>query len=121
MTVRYLAEELYRWTRTVEDLEKTLAALEMGCALEERDRLADGAPPGQTATGPLPGRPDGQKGADLDIIFAVISTVLPNPSPGVQPHLHPDTPRKSGIRHDQDLSRLSSSRDQMRHDPRDLR
>jgi hypothetical protein len=39
MTVRYLAEELYRWTRKVEDLEKTLAALEVGFALEERDRL----------------------------------------------------------------------------------
>ena len=25
MSVRYLAEELYRWTREVEDLEKTLA------------------------------------------------------------------------------------------------
>ena len=39
MTVRYLAEELYRWTRRVEDLEKTLAALEVGFPLEERDRL----------------------------------------------------------------------------------
>jgi hypothetical protein len=39
MTVRYLAEELYRWTRTVEDLEKTLAALEVEFSLEERDRL----------------------------------------------------------------------------------
>jgi hypothetical protein len=39
MTVRYLAEELYRWTRKVEDLEKTLAALEAGFALEERSRL----------------------------------------------------------------------------------
>jgi septal ring factor EnvC (AmiA/AmiB activator) len=40
MTVRYLAEELYRWTRKVEDLEKALAALEVEFALEERDRLA---------------------------------------------------------------------------------
>jgi hypothetical protein len=39
MTVRYLAEELYRWTREVEDLEKTLAALEPIGALEERNRL----------------------------------------------------------------------------------
>jgi hypothetical protein len=39
MTVRYLAEELYRWTRRVEDLEKTLAALEVEFPLEERDRL----------------------------------------------------------------------------------
>ena len=39
MTVRYLAEELYRWTRQVEDLEKSLSALEAGSALEERDRL----------------------------------------------------------------------------------
>jgi hypothetical protein len=39
MTVRYLAEELYRWTREVEDLERTLAALESTVALEERDRL----------------------------------------------------------------------------------
>jgi hypothetical protein len=39
MSVRYLAEELYRWTREVEDLEKTLAALEAGSSLTERDRL----------------------------------------------------------------------------------
>jgi hypothetical protein len=39
MSVRYLAEELYRWTREVEDLEKTLAALEPGSSLKERDRL----------------------------------------------------------------------------------
>jgi hypothetical protein len=39
MTVRYLAEELYRWTRKVEDLEKTLAALEVGFPPEDRDRL----------------------------------------------------------------------------------
>ena len=39
MTVRYLAEELYRWTREVEDLQKTLAALEPRGALEERNRL----------------------------------------------------------------------------------
>jgi len=39
MTVRYLAEELYRWTRKVEDLEKTLAAWEAGFAPEERTRL----------------------------------------------------------------------------------
>jgi hypothetical protein len=39
MTVRYLAEELYRWTRKVEDLEKALAAMEAGDALPERTRL----------------------------------------------------------------------------------
>ena len=39
MTVRYLAEELYRWTRQVEELEKTLTSLEVGFPLEERDRL----------------------------------------------------------------------------------
>ena len=39
MTVRYLAEELYRWTRNVEDLEKALAALEAGGAMAERVRL----------------------------------------------------------------------------------
>jgi hypothetical protein len=39
MTVRYLAEELYRWTRKVEDLEKALAALEAQGALPERTRL----------------------------------------------------------------------------------
>ena len=39
MTIRYLAEELYRWTRKVEELEKTLAALEPMGALEERNRL----------------------------------------------------------------------------------
>ena len=39
MAIRYLAEELYRWTREVEDLEKTLAALESTVAMEERNRL----------------------------------------------------------------------------------
>jgi hypothetical protein len=39
MTLRYLAEELYRWTRKVEDLEKALAALEAEGALPERTRL----------------------------------------------------------------------------------
>ena len=39
MTVRYLAEELYRWTRKVEELEKTLTGLEAGFPLKERDRL----------------------------------------------------------------------------------
>ena len=39
MSIRYLAEELYRWTREVENLEKTLAALEPRGALEERNRL----------------------------------------------------------------------------------
>ena len=39
MTVRYQAEELYRWTRKVEDLEKALAALEAGGAMAERVRL----------------------------------------------------------------------------------
>jgi hypothetical protein len=39
MTIRYLAEELYRWTREVEDLEKTLAALSPTVTLEERERL----------------------------------------------------------------------------------
>jgi hypothetical protein len=40
MSIRYLAEELYRWTREVEGLEKALAALEAGNSLEEWDRLA---------------------------------------------------------------------------------
>jgi hypothetical protein len=39
MTIRYLAEELYRWTREVEDLEKALAALELMGTLDERNRL----------------------------------------------------------------------------------
>lgn len=39
MTIRYLAEELYRWTREVENLQKILAALEPTGALEERNRL----------------------------------------------------------------------------------
>jgi hypothetical protein len=39
MTVRYLAEELYRWTRKVEELEKALAALETGGAMAARARL----------------------------------------------------------------------------------
>ncbi len=39
MSVRYLAEALYHWTREVEDLEKALAALEAGSSLKERERL----------------------------------------------------------------------------------
>jgi hypothetical protein len=39
MSVRYLAEELYRWTRTVEDLEKTLGALGPDTSQAERARL----------------------------------------------------------------------------------
>jgi hypothetical protein len=39
MTIRYLAEELYRWTREVEGLEKALAALELMGTLDERNRL----------------------------------------------------------------------------------
>jgi hypothetical protein len=39
MTIRYLAEELYRWTREVEHLEKTLATLSPTVTLEERNRL----------------------------------------------------------------------------------
>ena len=39
MTIRYLAEELYRWTREVEDLEKARAALLPTATLEERTRL----------------------------------------------------------------------------------
>ena len=39
MTIRYLAEELYRWTRKVEDLEKTLTGSGGGIPLKERDRL----------------------------------------------------------------------------------
>jgi hypothetical protein len=41
MTIRYLAEELYRWTREVEDLEKTLAALDATDTLEEWNRVHD--------------------------------------------------------------------------------
>jgi len=41
MTIRYLAEELYRWTREVEALEKTLAALSPTDALEEWNRVHD--------------------------------------------------------------------------------
>jgi hypothetical protein len=39
MTIRYLAEELYRWTQEVEHLEKTLATLSPTVTLEERNRL----------------------------------------------------------------------------------
>jgi hypothetical protein len=39
MTVRYLAEELYRWTRKVEELEKALAGLAPDAPLAERNRL----------------------------------------------------------------------------------
>ena len=39
MSVRYLAEALYHWTREVENLEKTLAALELMGTLDERNRL----------------------------------------------------------------------------------
>jgi septal ring factor EnvC (AmiA/AmiB activator) len=39
MSLRFLAEELYRLTRKVEDLEKTLAALEVETDIQERNRL----------------------------------------------------------------------------------
>ena len=39
MTIRYLAEELYRWTREVENLQKTLAAFPPTGTMEERNRL----------------------------------------------------------------------------------
>jgi hypothetical protein len=39
MTIRYLAEELYRWTREVEDLEKSLAEFSPTGTMEERNRL----------------------------------------------------------------------------------
>jgi hypothetical protein len=39
MTVRYLAEQVYHWTRRVEDLEKAQAALEVDAPLEARTRL----------------------------------------------------------------------------------
>ena len=41
MTIRYLAEELYRWTREVESLEKALAALPPTGTLAERNRLQE--------------------------------------------------------------------------------
>jgi len=41
MTIRYLAEELYRWTREVENLEKALAALPPTGTMEERNRLEE--------------------------------------------------------------------------------
>lgn len=39
MSVRFLAQELYRWTRRVEDLEKALATLAVRGAFKERARL----------------------------------------------------------------------------------
>lgn len=40
MSVRFLAQELYRWTRQVEDLERALATLGPEAALrKERSRL----------------------------------------------------------------------------------
>lgn len=39
MTVRYLAQELYRCTRQVEELERALEALAPGGPLAERVRL----------------------------------------------------------------------------------
>ena len=39
MSVRFLAEELYRLTHKVEDLEKALAALESAADMQERNRL----------------------------------------------------------------------------------
>ena len=40
MTIRFLAEELYRWTRKVEELERALAALEAGAeAFFTKDNL----------------------------------------------------------------------------------
>jgi ABC-type Zn uptake system ZnuABC Zn-binding protein ZnuA len=41
MTIRYLAEELYRWTQEVENLAKALAALSPTGTMEERNRLEE--------------------------------------------------------------------------------
>ena len=79
MTIRYLAEELYRWTREVEDLQKTLAALEPTGHAGGAEPVGPGAPPGQAAAGPFPGRVGVQKGADQDIIFAVTPAMPAHP------------------------------------------
>jgi Skp family chaperone for outer membrane proteins len=39
MTIRFLAEELYRLTKKVEHLEAALASLDENASLEERARL----------------------------------------------------------------------------------
>jgi cell division protein FtsB len=39
VTVRFLAQELYRLTQKVEDLEAALSSLEEGTPLQERARL----------------------------------------------------------------------------------
>jgi hypothetical protein len=39
MAVRYLAQELYRLTKRVEELERSLAGLEAGTPMSERNRL----------------------------------------------------------------------------------
>jgi hypothetical protein len=39
MSIRFLAEELYRLTREVENLEKALAALDIAADSSERTRL----------------------------------------------------------------------------------
>jgi hypothetical protein len=39
MAVRYLAQELYRLTRRVEELEAKLAAMDAGAPMSERTRL----------------------------------------------------------------------------------
>jgi len=39
MTVRYLAQELYRLTKRVEELERALSSLEEGAPLQKRARL----------------------------------------------------------------------------------
>jgi hypothetical protein len=39
MTIRYLAEELYRWTREVENLQKTLTTLAPTATMDDRNRL----------------------------------------------------------------------------------
>ena len=79
MTIRYLAEELYRWTREVEDLEKTLAALEPTVALEERNRLETALRQAKQQQAHFRAVLESKKDTDQDIIFAVTPAIPANP------------------------------------------
>ncbi len=61
MAVRYLAQELYRLTKKVEELEAGLAAMGPGTPAAARHPPGNGTPPGQERAGPFPGHAGSQE------------------------------------------------------------
>ena len=91
MTIRYLAEELYRWTREVENLEKALAALGPTGTLEERNRL-DQALRQASSSKPISGPCWNPKRSGPGYNFCRNPSKSPPPRPRARSRLHPKKP-----------------------------